>query len=516
MLKKRLGDTNFHYLVCVGYAGFAVGLPLSKAVLSISLVFLILLFLLGGESREAIQKVKKQPILLFLIAFLAFHLLSFLWSDDLGFAIKDLKNKIPLYILPFLWVIHPLRNSKESKWILGLFVGSVTLTSIVNFGCYEFGWFNKSYTDIRGLSLFISHIRFSLMIAFSAIICWIYFRNEFGKSRYFSLILIVWFVFYTYYSQILSGALVLGGSFIFILIHEMIKRKNKVVSLIIFTFLIGLASLSAYGIWFLLQKQELKISLTNLPQATKEGNYYYHQINPLVLENGYPLYCFINEQELKREWNKRSTIPFDSLDKKDQELKETLMRFLTSKGLYKDAVGVQSLTRQEIKYIENGVPTILALKGGFVGRLYGLRYELFNNQNPNGQSISQRLIYWKTGWKIAKQNWIFGIGSGDIQQAFQTQYEVDNSPLELQNRNRSHNQFLSYFITFGLFGLVLFSWILIKTWKLFQKNNNLLGLLFLLISVLSFLVEDTLETQTGVTFFAFFFGYFIAEKKKEI
>lgn len=515
MLKSRFGDTNFHYLICVGYAGLAVGLPLSKALLSISLVFLILLFLLNGQYKESFRKIKAQPILLLLLAFLAIHLLSFLWSDDLAFAMKDLKNKIPLYLLPFFLVIHPLRNKNESNWILGLFVFSVTLTSVINYGSYQFGWLNMSYSDIRGLSLFISHIRYALMVAFATSIAWVYARNTKSSSRYLAFILIAWLIYYTYYSQVLSGVLVLGGVFVFILIHEMIQRKNKLISALILTFLIGLGSLFIFGIWFLFQKQELKIALTNLPEKTKEGNLYKHQINPMVLENGYPLYCFISEKELEREWNKRSDIPYDSLDKQSQLMKGTLIRFLTSKGLNKDAEGISKLSAEEIKHIENGIPSILALNQGFVGRLYVLKYELFNNDNPNGQSVSQRLIYWKTGFKIAKKDWFFGIGSGDIQQAFQHQYEVDNSPLEMNNRNRTHNQFLTYFITFGVLGFVLFLAILFKSWKCFNTQNNLLALLFLIISMLSFLVEDTLETQMGVTFFAFFLGFFISQEKEK-
>ena len=514
MLKNRFGETNFHYLVCVGYAGIAIGLPLSKAVLSISLVFLILLTLFGGELKGSFQKIKTQPILLWLLAFLVIHLLSFLWSDDLAFALKDLKNKIPLYLLPIFWTIHPLRNLKESKWIFGLFVFAVTLTSIINYACYEFGWGNISYFDIRGLSLFISHIRYSLMVVFAAVIAWVYFRKQTHAARYLLLILIAWLVYYTYFSQVLSGALVLGGTVVVAMIYEMTQRKNKIVSALILSFLVGLGSLFIYGTWFLLQKQTLKIDLNKLPEKTVEGNWYYHQTEPLILENGYPVYCFINIYELEREWNERSSIPFDSLDRKQQELRETLMRYLTSKGLHKDAEGVSALTGKDITHIENGVASVLALRGGFFGRLNGLKYELLNNENPNGQSVSQRLIYWKTGWKIAKESWIFGIGSGDIQQAFQKQYEVDNSPLEMKNRNRTHNQFLTYFITFGAVGLFLFLVMLIKTWRYLQIQNNLLGLLFLVIGLLSFLVEDTLETQMGVTFFAFFFGYFISVKKK--
>ena len=515
MLKNRFGDQIYHNLVTIGYAGIAIGLPLSKALLSISLVYLIILFLIGGEIKGSFQKIKAQPILVLLFAFLILHLLSFLWSDDLGFALKDLKNKIPLYILPFLWVIHPLRNRKETNLLFGIFLLAVALTSILNYGSYAFGWFGKTYVDIRSLSLFVSHIRFSLMVVFAIAISWYFILQKSGPLRIAFLILIAWLIYYTSYSQVLSGALTLGGVFVFVLIYEMIQRKNKLFSILVLSFLVSLGSLLAYGTWFILQKQELRVSLENLPERTKEGNWYEHQTNPLTLENGYPLSCFISEFELQRDWSKLSSIPYDSIDKKGQEVRITLIRYINSKGLHKDAEGLASLSKNDIKNVENGIPTVLALENGFIARMHEIRYELWNNENPNGQSVSQRLIYWRTGLTIAKESWLFGIGSGDIEQAFQKQYEIDNSPLEMINRNRTHNQFLTYFITFGIVGLALFIWILIKAFNYCKQEDHLLGFLFLIIAILSFLVEDTLETQTGVTFFAFFFGHFISSRKNQ-
>jgi len=46
------------------------------------------------------------------------------------------------------------------------------------------------------------------------------------------------------------------------------------------------------------------------------------------------------------------------------------------------------------------------------------------------------------------------------------------------------------------------------------SEKNLLGIIFFLISVTSFVVEDTLFTLTGMSFYGFFVGYFITENKK--
>jgi O-antigen ligase len=168
------------------------------------------------------------------------------------------------------------------------------------------------------------------------------------------------------------------------------------------------------------------------------------------------------------------------------------------------------LTQEDIRNIENGVPTVLATNGGFMDRLLGLKNELLYTNDPNGQSISQRFIYWNTGLKILKKNWLYGVGAGDIHLAFQMQYNRDKSPLTKENRNRTHNQYLSYMITFGILGMLIFLGILHQFFKQVKQQKDILALLFLTIACLSFLVEDTLETQMGVTFFAFFFGLFLS------
>jgi hypothetical protein len=43
---------------------------------------------------------------------------------------------------------------------------------------------------------------------------------------------------------------------------------------------------------------------------------------------------------------------------------------------------------------------------------------------------------------------------------------------------------------------------------------NYLGILFLSVSIISFLLEDTLETQTGVTFFAFFYALYAIKETR--
>lgn len=509
MLSKRFGSDFLHKLILTGYFGLAVGLPLSKIILSLSTIWLILVLLIEADFKNYFQKVKENRIISLLFVFLGLQLLSFFWSSDLQYALKDLNAKLPLFAIPFVFAVHPIENRKELQLLLGSFVAIVLITSLINVGAYLNVFGNSVYSDIRDMSLFLSHIRFALMVTFSAAIAWDWFRNRRFKWRWLGLVICLWFVFYTYYAQVLSGVLSIAGVFTVWLTLEVIRKKNRIITGLAIAF--GIISLSGigYGLYHFFQPPTLKISLENLPEKTKEGNRYYYDKENLKLENGYPVYYFICYPEIKREWEQRSEIPFEGLDMKQQQIEGTLIRYMTSKGMYKDAEGVRALSEEDIRNIEKGIPTILAVKSGLRTRLANLKDEFYyNSDNPNGQSVLQRFIYWRTGWKIFTENWLTGIGAGDVNDAFQTQYKLDDSPLTDQHRLRGHNQFLTFAISYGVIGLSLFVSILVCYWLRVSRNRNWLGLIFMTISILSFLVEDTLETQMGITFFALFFGMY--------
>jgi len=236
------------------------------------------------------------------------------------------------------------------------------------------------------------------------------------------------------------------------------------------------------------------------------------------MENGYPLNCFINEQELDSTWKTKSNIALNTHTKNDFSYHTVLIRYLTSKGLTKDAEGINQLSNKDIKNIELGIPTILNLQSGLENKINELHYQLNLFENPNGHSILQRLEYWKTGWSIFKKNWLIGTGIGDYKETYQQEYTKSNSILEPKNRLESHNQFLGIAIATGSLGLFLFLMHMTYTFRMFWQKKEELPILFLSICITSFLVEDTLTTLAGMSFYSFFNGFFISNNsiKNEI
>jgi hypothetical protein len=79
---------------------------------------------------------------------------------------------------------------------------------------------------------------------------------------------------------------------------------------------------------------------------------------------------------------------------------------------------------------------------------------------------------------------------------------------------RSHNQFMAITIAFGFFGLMVFLlYLFVPGYSV--KNKHQLFIVFMIISIVSMLNEDTLETQAGVTFFGFFYSFLLFPAKEE-
>jgi hypothetical protein len=221
-----------------------------------------------------------------------------------------------------------------------------------------------------------------------------------------------------------------------------------------------------------------------------------------------------NIAEMRSAWNKRSPHAFDSLDLKKQPLETTLSRYLDSKELPHNGLGLSALSENDVHNIENGYADVHETGVGFVARMYGLRYQIQHSQNPNGHSLLQRFESWHTAWQIIQKNWLFGVGTGDVADEFEKKYNENKSLLIKENRIRAHNSYLTYWLSFGVFGIILFIYLQYAFFFKQFKEMNYLGILFLSVSIVSFLTEDALETQTGVTFFAFFYALYAIKETR--
>lgn len=510
MLNRIFGKKFHDYFHLFGISAFSIGLPSSKIILSVSTMLLLLNLLLEADFKNYWRNIRNNRLFLILAAYFFLHLIGLLWSENLGYAFQDIRIKLTIFLIPLALVCKPLESKKQLMNILFLFGASLVFTSFVNFAFYQQWIGTKEYSDIRGLSLFGSHIRYGILIAMGAAISLFYLWKLESAKKWFLVPVLIWFCFYTYYSQIISGLLALVLILCAFLLFFGFRKSKRFGYLVVLFLLLVLALPSAY--LFNSIRYQKKIDLSKLESVTPFGNKYSHNAKQNTYVNGAPIFTYLCEEELKKSWNKHSSINYDSLDNRKQPLRITLIRYMTTKGLRKDGNDFQKLTAKDIRFIENGVASVQETKTGFPARFEGVKFQLNNSMDPNGHSLLQRLEFWKTGLAIIKKNWVIGVGTGDVQDAFDQQYAIENSPLLPINRLRAHNAYLTNWISFGILGLLLFIWVLVAFFIEHYKNRNILPLLFCTVAMSTFFIEDTLETQMGAAFFAFFYALFLSKK----
>jgi hypothetical protein len=182
------------------------------------------------------------------------------------------------------------------------------------------------------------------------------------------------------------------------------------------------------GVYFYLHKQVVDFytfkdpPYNELPKFTEAGNKYKHDSTNIYRENGYRVGYYLCVKEMKSEWNKISEIQYDSIIN-GYPLRATLIRYLTSKGLPKDSVGVSKLTKRDIENINKGITNYkFANTLKLSNRIYKVIWQIYvysKTKNANNQSVTQRYEFYKTAMHIIYNNVWLGVGVGDVKDAYE-------------------------------------------------------------------------------------------------
>jgi len=145
-------------------------------------------------------------------------------------------------------------------------------------------------------------------------------------------------------------------------------------------------------------------------------------------------------------------------------------------------------------------------------RFLNLKKGLQNQKNidhASQESTVLRLIAYKAGGNLIKNNFWFGVGTGDIIQELDKFYLENDYQKAYALHTDPHNQFVRTFASNGIFAFMgLVSIFVLIFYKAIREKHFLL-LLWGLICLVLFNVEDMFSYQRGVMFFSFFTSYFI-------
>ncbi len=146
-----------------------------------------------------------------------------------------------------------------------------------------------------------------------------------------------------------------------------------------------------------------------------------------------------------------------------------------------------------------------------------MQYDMHQFSQGKVQNLSDgmRFISMKGGLTIAKQNFWFGVGSGDVNNELQKFYDQNYPQLGYIDRKPIHNQFIWVLAETGVIGLGVF----LTTFffpVLYRGNySHWLVAVLHLILFSSFFTESTLEEQMGTGFYLTFLLLLINRVQKE-
>lgn len=501
---------------------FAMSLPFSESMISIqSGVVLLQALLFYRKSDHFI----KDGALWLLVSVFFVYLAGCLKTNDQATALYELKKNLFWLTVPAGIALSPRLTEKQFWSVLLAFVLAVILSSFFSTGRLILSGSLQS-AEFREAH-FVSHISFSLQVNLALFILGyslIYKPPVISVLRKPVLILgFIWLLCFSVVLKSMVGWVALYFTVLVIFIISYKKLPFKRWNLMVYAGLLLLFCLPIlyvacvvfdfYQIKDTRPKQEIVY--------TANGRPYYFDFNDQSKENGHYVNWYLCEEELKAAWDQRSDIKFHQPDASGYPVHYTLIRYMTARGLKKDSAGVAALSDCDIDNIQHGIANPVFARSMFsvYPRVYETIWEVdhyYRTGNPSHQSFSQRLEYNKAAWLIIKDNPLLGIGTGNYKLAYRQALLTMGSKLPPELFNISHNQYLNYWVKFGLAGVV---WILLCLYfaivKTHQKKNLLLWSLLLIYLFANF-GENNFETHVGLSGFLLFFSMFLWHSPEEL
>ena len=131
-------------------------------------------------------------------------------------------------------------------------------------------------------------------------------------------------------------------------------------------------------------------------------------------------------------------------------------------------------------------------------------YEVLDENN----STSIRVIIYKCGIENLLNNFLMGVGIGDVQEKLDLCYDQKQVNFTKGMYN-SHNQFLFVWLSSGVIGILVFIYFLAYYFKKAIHYDDQIMISILILYCVVFLFENVLSRQSGVIFFSFLVNFFL-------
>ncbi len=497
-----LTEKHLNVLFLIGASLVVIGMPYSLLLMSIGNIWISSVYILEGGYRQKLQALK-HPLVVSILLFFLLFLVGLIWSTDVNQGLKEIKKVLPFLSIPVVFSGISSVTKKQKEGLMWLFV-TATLSSILVIYIISYTRGTMSSPDPRDISIFTSHIRLSLFISLG--ISWVIF---YPIRWWIKLLLIVPLISFIVVVQSLTGVTVLFCIVIATVVG--ILHLKKVSSLK----WLRLITISAviFGMSFLIFTIYDFYHVENpneTPELTENGNKYNPELENGFIENGGYLWSYVSHKELEVSFKEKTGKSIWDIGADGYSYYGVTIRYLNNYGYTKDAAGIGKLAPKDFERIMEANPYPDHWKyRGFSIRIRGLLFHIEKSRySPDfrGNSLAEKVVFQTAGANAYMANPIIGAGTGDLKGELGKYYAEHFPDLPENLRRKPHNQYLTYLIMFGPVGLLLFLAIFYFAWKSVAGNYQNVGRAFVIIVLLSFLGEDTVASQAGITFVSFFIG----------
>lgn len=509
--RKSVHQNIFYLLLAV----LVCAMPTSKFLMSATMILLAVNWVIECRFREKWKIVKANKVIWAFVFLYVIHAVWCLFSNNWDYALDDLRKKLPLLVIPIVVLTSDFLDRNKTALLLQFFCLTVAVASVIGIMRH----LGSPNMDYRNMFPHFSHIRFALNVCLAIVLLFYALHKIFNcknlKYRWLRALaialLMTIFCIVLLLLQSYTAFVILAVVFVVLLGWMTIRKKSQPLYPIAFFAVLTITVLAA---WFCFSHYRANyytlsdLSTKPLATYTAQGNTYTHANDGLIEMSNY-INNYVCDTELRSQWAKHSTLDIDSLTPNTFAVYPTLVRYLNAKGLTKDSAGISQLTDKDITLIEQGVANPYYANKFGVGKMFYrifFDYECYKKTGRvKNSSFFQRLTLWQNGWEIFLNHPVWGVGTGNVADEVEKNLSEQHSELA-DSHLRTHNQIITFLFTFGIvgFGMILFMFV----WaiKKYHLLSSAVFVAYLCIVLVSFLGEDSLETEAGVVFFALMFS----------
>lgn len=475
-------------------------------------------WVLEGRWREKWQMARSSRLLQAYLTLYLVLLIGMLWTSNLHFGWSVLQVKLPLLVVPLVMLTTRPIVGRARPMVLWVYAGTVLVVSLIAL----VRTLTMPDLPYRDAVPYISHIRFALnccMVIFIMLSSECKAPSWVGSGRtafsitflIFRVLIVIWLLAFLLLIRSFTGIAVLTVVSLIILI-----LRKRWALLGVWFVVVGGAAL-AVGLEARSYYSMVPMADAPLKAVTANGRPYSHAQDGII-ENGNYINNYVCPTELRNEWERRSSLPYDAPTASGYAVEPTLVRYLNAMGQTKDSAGVMAMTDADISAVERGIANpVYEGRNHLRKMVYTLLLEREYHRHTcavSGFTMLQRFELWQATWHMVQDQPWLGAGTGDAVDAMHAELAAMDSELSGTTK-RTHCEYLSILAMVGFIGFTIVVLMFLRP-LLTSRPKALTGIMlaWMLTILISFITEDTINTLAGILFCTWFLAF--REKGRKI